>query len=258
MTVDATWNGEPTRLDFETDGGFGSRARIGLVVLAGDQTIEAEARRLNLDGVDWYQTRIEMDDEVTPETLTAMEARIPQAAALLPPAFGFDVIGYACTSAATLIGDDRVAAGIHTAHPGMATANPINSAIAAFSALGAKRLAIVTPYTAQVTAPVVARFTDAGFSVGAVGSFLESSDFTVARITEASVAAGVRQVADEADCDAIFVSCTSLRAFGIIAELEAELGKPVVSSNQALLWRLLRLAGVDDAIPGFGALLQTA
>ena len=55
---------------------------------------------------------------------------------------------------------------------------------------------------------------------------------------------------------AVFVSCTSLRTFGIVADLEAELGGPVVSSNQALAWHLHRLAGVQDALPGFGTLFE--
>ena len=95
---------ELTQLAFDTDEGFGPRARIGLVVLETDQTLEMEARSLPVDGVAWYHSRIANEMEVTPETLTAMEARLPDAAALLPDDFAFDAIGYGCTSAATLIG----------------------------------------------------------------------------------------------------------------------------------------------------------
>ena len=54
----------------------------------------------------------------------------------------------------------------------------------------------------------------------------------------------------------MFVSCTSLRALGIVEDLEADLGIPVVSSNLAFGWHLLRLAGVEDAIPGLGRLYR--
>ncbi len=248
---------EPVRLDFETDEGFGARARIGLIVLETDQTIEAEASRLRLPGVDWYHARIPNAVDVSPETLSAMEDDLPAAAALLPNGFGFDAIGYGCTSAATLIGEDGVTAAIRSAHPDVETSNPISAAIAAFEALGARRIAVVTPYTAEVTAPVVRMFQDAGIEVTAVGSFLEGSDLVVARISETSVAEGVRRMVSVADCDAVFVSCTSLRTFGIIESLEAELGVPVVSSNVALMWRLLRLAGVDDHIDDLGTLFRT-
>ena len=52
----------------------------------------------------------------------------------------------------------------------------------------------------------------------------------------------------------MFVSCTSLRLVEAVAGIEAELGKPVTSSNHALAWHCLRLAGIDDPRPELGAL----
>lgn len=243
------------KLDFTTDDGFGARARIGMIILESDQTLEVEARLVDIDGVDFYHSRIPNDTEVTPTTLTDMAARLPAAAELLPPGFGFSAIGYGCTSAATLIGSAGVTAAIQQAHPAMATTNPVAAAIAAFDTLGAKRIAIVTPYTLDVTEPVANQFRAAGLEVGAVGSFLESSDLVVARIAPSSVAHGVRTVAAAAgDCDGVFISCTSLRTLSIIPDLETEIGKPVVSSNLALLWHLLRLAGIADQLPHLGQL----
>ena len=242
------------QLPFDTDDGFGARARIGLIVLESDQTIEAEARMLDLPGVDVYHSRIPNSLEVTSETLTDMEQRLPAAAALLPREFDFDVIGYGCTSAATLIGAGRVTAAIQSEHPGVPCTDPITAAVAALGALDARRVAVVTPYTAEVTAPIARSFADAGHSVTALGSFLESNDFTVARISPQSIADGVRTVARGADCDAVFVSCTSLRLLASVEDLESEVGVPVVSSNMALFWHLLRLAGVADEIDGLGRL----
>ena len=264
------------RLAFGTDDGFGGRARIGLVVLENDQTVEAELRGLWPDGVTAFVTRIPMEDQVTPETLLAMEERIPAAAGLLPSTFGFDAIGYGCTSAATLIGEDGVDAAIRRAHPEVPNTNPMAAAVAAMGALGAVRIGVVTPYSAEVTAGIVGHLTRKGLAVAVVGSFLEESDSVVARITEESVAAAVIQLvaSDQARAepvretgavrtgggagglDAVFVSCTSLRALGIVEDLEADLGIPVVSSNLAFGWHLLRLAGVEDAIPGLGRLYR--
>jgi maleate cis-trans isomerase len=56
--------------------------------------------------------------------------------------------------------------------------------------------------------------------------------------------------------DSIVISCTNLRAAPAIAPLEAELGIPVVTSNQAGIWQSLRLLGIDAAISGYGALLE--
>ena len=264
------------RLAFGTDDGFGGRARIGLVVLENDQTVEAELRGLWPDGVTAFVTRIPMEDQVTPETLLAMEERIPAAAGLLPSTFGFDAIGYGCTSAATLIGEDGVDTAIRRAHPEVPNTNPMAAAVAAMGALGAVRIGVVTPYSAEVTAGIVGHLTRKGLAVAVVGSFLEESDSVVARITEESVAAAVIQLvaSDQARAepvremgaartgggagglDAVFVSCTSLRALGIVEDLEADLGIPVVSSNLAFGWHLLRPAGVEDAIPGLGRLYR--
>ncbi len=240
-------------LAFETDEGYGSRARLGLIVLQSDQTIEAEARILDLEGVDFYHSRIPNNTEVTPATLTEMEQHLPVAAGLLPNVLGFDAIGYGCTSAAALIGVDGVTAAIHSVHPGVACTTPISAATAAFEALGVSRIAVLAPYSADVTGSIVEHFAEVGIAVCAVGSFLEPSDLVVARIDEASVLNGVRAVVDP-DCEGVFVSCTSLRVFRSAADFEDRVGIPVVSSNMALFWHLLRLAGVNDELERHGHL----
>lgn len=244
------------QLTYAVDDGLGPRACLGMILLQTDQTLEVEMRQLQTEGVAVYHSRVEMDVAVTPETLTAMEARLPEAANLLAPEFEFDAIGYGCTSASTLIGDEKVEAAIQSAHPGVPCTNPILAAVAAFRHLGIKRIAVVTPYTAEVTRSIGRHFDHEGIEVGAVASFLEANDLVVARISEASIAAAVREI-DSDDVDAVFVSCTSLRSFGILETLEAELGKPVVSSNQAFAWHLHRLAGIEDEFEGFGQLLRS-
>lgn len=56
--------------------------------------------------------------------------------------------------------------------------------------------------------------------------------------------------------DGVLIVGTGLRCVGIIADLEGALGRPVVTANQASLWRCLSLAGVDSSISGYGSLLQ--
>ena len=252
---------ELKELAFDTDAGFGSRARIGLVVLENDQTVEAELTTLWPEGVAAFVTRIPMEDRVTAETLLAMEARIPEAAGLLPAVMGFNVIGYGCTSAATLIGEERVEAALHRAHPDVPNTNPISAVLAAMKALRAHRIAVITPYNADVTTGIVNLLEDRGLEVAATGSVLEESDATVARITQTAVADAVREMvancvgpSEAGGLDAVFVSCTSLRAYGVAADLEAELGVSVVSSNLAFGWHLLRLAGISDELSGLGRL----
>ncbi|MGI9606300.1 MAG: maleate cis-trans isomerase family protein [Acidimicrobiales bacterium] len=247
----------PIPLEWNTDEGLGSRARLGLIVLASDQTLENEIRSLPLPDVAIHHSRIPNEMHVSEETLTAMRADLPAAAALLPPVFGFDVIGYGCTSASTLIGDNGVEQAVQSVHAGVAVTNPIRAAVAAFSALGAHRIGVVTPYTEAVTLPIIERFEEDGLTVDAFGSFLIDDDLTVGRLSPAAVTAGLKTVAAHADCDAWFVSCTSIPLFSYVADLEAQLGAPVVSSNLALAWHLMRLAGIEDQPEGFGRLIAT-
>ena len=93
-----------------------------------------------------------------------------------------------------------------------------------------------------------------GFEVPVFGSFNEQDDGIVASITPASVKRGVETILSHAPVDAVFVSCTSVRLAEAAREIEAETGVPITSSNHAMAWHALRLAGVDDAMPQWGRL----
>ena len=245
------------RLPFNTDAGAGERARLGLLVLESDQTMEWEFRDLtHLPGVSVYHARLENAVTVTPDTLAAMEQQLPVAARLLPDYLGLKAIGYGCTSGSTIIGEDRVAEIIAAVHPGVPSTNPLTAAKAAFAALGVSRLGLLTPYTPDVTEAMQARFDDAGISVKLLGSFYEDSDLVVGRVDAASILQGAVSVGSSDDVDGVFISCTSLRAASVIPKAEKVLNKPVTASNHALAWHLLRLAGITDAKAQAGCLFQ--
>ncbi len=244
-------------LPHEADNGLGTRAKIGLMVLQTDQTIEHEfASILRRDDVALYHARIPNAMDVTPETLKQMEADIPVAAALLPAQFDFDVIGYCCTSGATMIGESRVDEMLRDVHPNALTCNPLTASKAALTTLGLKRIALITPYAPAVTSEMRTNFNESSIAVNAVASFNQSDDFKVARISSQSIQNAVEQIGARDDCDGVFVSCTSLRTLPILAAAEARLGKPVISSNQALAWHLMRLAGIDDCPENCGQLFH--
>jgi len=244
-------------LPYETDDGLGQRARIGLIVLQSDQTIEHEFSHLvRGDGVAVYHARIPNNVQVTPDTLRQMEEALPRTAALLPTELEFDAIGYACTSGATMIGEARVDEILRSKHENAKTSNPISACKAALSALSVKRIALVTPYEPKVTLEMQKNLKQAGFTTNLVASFNESDDSTVARITPSSILNAVLRIGSHQDCDAVFVSCTSLRALDIIATAEEQLGKPVLASNQVLAWHLMRLANLQVNTPGVGKLFN--
>lgn len=254
-------------LAFKTDSGIGHRAKLGLIVLETDQTIEQEFRDLlGLDGVALFHSRIPSDAEVTPETLARMEANLPSAAGLLPAAVGLDVVGYGCTSGTTIIGEEKVAQAVrsglkasgNTDPARTAVTNPLTSVKAALRALDADRIGFVTPYLPEVTDAMRRHLEQQGFEIPEIASFNQSEEDIVARITPASIRDAIVSVGRNDDCDAVFVSCTNLRVLGVIEEAEVALGKAVISSNLALAWHMLRLAGVTDNLPDRGKLFTRA
>jgi maleate isomerase len=123
--------------------------------------------------------------------------------------------------------------------------------------LGAKRIALLTPYIEEVNQRFRAYIEARGLEVPVMGSFNQENDHDVARISTASIRDAMIELGREPAVDGIFVSCTSLRVADIAEDVEQAIGKPVTSSNLALAWHCLRLAGVNDAIPGFGRLFRS-
>lgn len=244
-------------LPFTTDEGTGSIAKVGVLVLASDYTIDHEFRKIfTLPGVEFYQARIENSPRVTPETLAAMEEKIPDSLRLILPGEPLDVVAYGCTSASMVLGEETVFRRVREVQPNAKITTPITAAFAAFDAMGARRIAILTPYRSDVNTTVRAYIVNAGYEVPVFGSFNEQNDPIVARIDFASISSAVERITRDHQVDMVFVSCTSVRLMDSVAALEEQTGLPVTSSNHALAWHCLRLAGVQEPIAGWGRLYQ--
>lgn len=242
-------------LPCDLDEGIARRAAIGLLVLATDQTMEYEFRRLlPTDGIGLYCTRVHNDADITPETLRAIRRHIAPGTELILPGLPLDVVAFGCTSATMTLGEDVIFEEIHKVRPGIACTTPITAALAAFDAFGAKRIGVVTPYAQEVNTVVRRYLEGRGVDVAAFGTFDKLDDRDAARISPDSIVAGITELASRAALDAVFVSCTSLRLSDKIEEIERATGIPVTSSDHALAWHCLRLAGVNDAVPGAGRL----
>lgn len=238
---------------YRLTGPIGTKGALGLIVLQVDETIERDFRRLFPDPeVAIHVSRIPSGAELTPGTIATMRSELPRAAALLPPATEFDAIGYACTSGATLIGPDAVAALVAGGATTRAVTDPFTAAVAALSALGVGSIGIVSPYVASVADPIRSAFRAAGFDVPATLSFGEEIEARVARIDPASIRDAALEVGAAGGVEAVFLSCTNLRTLDIIDDLEVRLRLPVISSNQALAWRMARISGspVTSRPPG--------
>jgi len=244
-------------LPSELDQGLASRAAIGLVVLATDQTMEHEFRALvRLPGVAFYESRVFSDNAITPATLRAIGPRIAPSVDLILPSIPLDVVAFGCTSATMTLGEEAVFAEIRKARADVACTTPVTAALAAFRTLGAKGIGLLTPYAPEINDNLVRYFNGRGVTIAAVATFDRRDDRDAARISIPSIDAAAARLAATRGVDAIFVSCTSLRVAEAVVGLEARTGAPVTSSNHAMAWHCLRLAGVDDSQPAAGRLFE--
>lgn len=237
------------------DAGRHHRAKIGFVLLATEQTIEDDVAKLLPAGVGAHFTRAPIPDSITNQTLQDQADKLADCASLLLPDGSLDVVCYACTSGSLVIGEERVFGELKKGAPGAVPTSLITGVIRALTAVGAKRIAIGTPYLDEVNAREKDYLEQAGFEVLEIQGLNLEKDSDMVRVSPEFIAEFARCI-DRSDADALFISCGALRTLDVISEIEAQAGKPAICSNQAMIWDTLRLAGVDDRIDGYGQLLS--
>ncbi len=234
---------------YELDNNRHYKARLGLIVLQSDETIEQEIRTILDQSISINHSRIHCNNIVSNKNLGLMEKELPAASALLPD-IKYDSIGYACTSGATVIGSDKIQSLINKKHKSAFVTDPIRAVKKAMRTLGCRKINFVSPYQESVTKSLRDHLHANNFIIQNQISFNESNDKNVARISAKDSLEAIIEVGKK-DCEAVFISCTNLKTFKIINDAEKILDKPVISSNQAISWQMLREAGIDStAGPG--------
>lgn len=237
------------------DKGRHHRAKIGYVLLATEQTIEDDVMALRPEGVGIHFARAPIPDSITNSSLAAQADHLADCAATLLPDGSLDVVTYACTSGSLVIGEERVFAELKKGAPNAKASSLITGVIRALRCLGARRLVVATPYLDEINEREKTYLEQAGFDVLAIEGLNIERDSDMVRVTPDYIAEFAQSL-DRPDADAIFISCGALRSLEIVQSLEEKTGKPVVVSNQAMIWDTLRLAGIQDPIPGYGRLLE--
>lgn len=229
--------------------------RVGLIALATDHTSEVDFRRMVAsERIGVYVARIPYANPTTPENLRKMQPSLSAGAALILPDEALDAVCYSCTSASVVIGDAEIEAAIQAAKPGVPVVTPPMAGVRGLNAFGVERISILTPYTVETSRPMAAYFAGHGFDIKSFTCLGFEDDREMARITPASLVELARK-AMHPQADALFVSCTALRAALAVPGMEEAIGRPVVTSNQASAWNCLRLCGDDTPRPEFGRLL---
>ncbi len=231
------------------------RARIGFIIPSSNRMIEPQMQRFLPPGVMPHFTRIGMTNRHK-APLEQLLPRITYAAELLADS-KCDAIVLQCTGTSMSGGvdmDRKVVAEIEkvTKRPSLSTASALN---AAFAALNVRRLVFISE-TKQDGHDEKARYLrESGYDL--VADRAASLAGTDAYCTTPpkfwyDMALSLRNDA----ADAYFISCSNIHSIDVIEDLERELGKPVITSNQAAIWRSLRAIGIHEEVRGLGALLR--
>ena len=224
-----------------------------MLVPSGNVIIEPQVNAMLPQGVALYVTRLPLRGSSEAELL-AMAANVEQAARLLGDA-GVGLIAFNCTAVSTYSKameaeiQQRIASAARL--PVLMTSGAI---VAALKVFRARKLVLLTPYIAEVNRREAAFLTAAGFEVLSETGLGLDTNTEMAKLPPEVWIDLARQNKDSR-ADAYVVSCTAVRSAEVIDKLERELGRPVVTSNQAIAWHCLRSARIQDKVSGFGTLL---
>jgi maleate isomerase len=233
------------------------RVRLGVIVPSVNIVVEEWYPRVVPDRVSVHFARMLIADGSSPEKIIAMDREdgmraIGQIAGCRPHA-----VAYGCTASSIIQGhafDERLRREIrHIA--GVPATTATDSIFAACGALGLKRVTAISPYIEAVEAAEHRFFAEGGIEIVAAAHLGITDGFRLAE-PEPDAILDLALGAWDPQSDGLIAACLNFRSHAIIDTLEARIGKPVVTSTQAVLWRLLRIAGIDTQIRGFGRLLR--
>ncbi len=237
------------------DGGRNARGKIGFVLIPNEQTIEDDMTRHMPPGVGVYFSRATMPREISTESLAQLRGSLAETAARILPDDGLDVICFGCTSGTVAVGEAASCIELAKGAPGAKTSTLAGAVRKALTAMGARNISLGSPYVAELNDNVAAYLSQAGFNMIAAHGMGLNYDTEMIRVAPEYLIDYARAI-DTPEADTILLSCGALRSIDVVDEIEQKLGKTVICSNQAMLWDCLRLAGIDDRLPGLGRLLR--
>ena len=229
--------------------------RIGLLVPSTNTVVETDFQRVAQGTASIHSQRLfAPGGELSEEKFEQLNADIERGAEYLATAH-VDVIAYACTSGSFYKGPgyDAELVKLIERHGSTRALVASQSVVAALSEVGAKRISVATPYPEWANRKLQAYFEAMGFEVLNVESDRKVDKNNLRWPNEQEpidISAFATRVC-RPEADALFCSCTAWRALEAAPDIERQLGKPVVTSNQALIWDCFRkLDGRYDLPPG--------
>ncbi|MGF6368002.1 maleate isomerase [Paraburkholderia sp. RAU6.4a] len=232
---------------------YGARARIGVLLPSGNMAAEPELTAMMPEGVACHITRLPLKGS-SREDLLGMTTHVESAASLLKD-MQPRLLVFHCTAVSTwdTSMDDSLCERIQTA-TGIRAITTAKAIVEALRHVGGKRIVLLTPYIEEINTREVAYLCQHGIDVAEYhGLGLHAPDEMMAIEPESWLEFALKHRDDSAD--AYLISCAAIRTLGVIDAMEKVLGRPVITSNQAMVWHALRVSAIDDSVHGAGSLL---
>ncbi|WP_118136893.1 aspartate/glutamate racemase family protein [Oceanicella sp. SM1341] len=230
--------------------GYGWRAKIAQLYPSGGQC-DFEPQLMAPEGVQFLTTRLTFRKSGL-EDDHALVRDLEQHARLGADP-GVDLIVLNCTAASAVVGPDVINARILAA-TGVRSTTTFEAVLAALRAAGLKRIALMTAYVEEVNAAEIAILGREGFEVVACGGIACTNPLDQGAIDPGRWHEEAMKLAD-VEADGLLISCAGIRISPVLERIEAAWGRPVIASNQALVWHCLKMLDIDERYEGCGSLL---
>ena len=221
--------------------------RIGLIVPSTNTVMEPDLYRHLPNSVTVHTSRMLLEGSVTVETEELMlDVYLPECArqiGTLQP----DVVVFGCTSAGALRGpayEQELAEEISRA-TGAPTVTIMGAVVEELRRLEFNSVAVLTPYSEEINDTIKDSLEASGFTVPYINGMDVRGAFNIAAVTPAEIISYTREQLKGVESDCLFVSCANLRSVEVLGELEAVAGRPVLTSNQAVLECVKRAIAVS-------------
>ncbi len=234
-----------------------AKAKIGLVVVSASTVSELRYPKVAPD-VGFFSSRMMLGGDGGLEALLEMERNSSRAVQELASA-GVDSIAYCCTVSGAQRGleKDRKFCEEMQREYGTPTTSTMLAAAEALQHLGIRRVVLTSPYPHSYHEAESKYLAEAGIeTVAASGmGFVTAAEFAAVPPDEIYRFSLQAWEQSGREADGLFISCMNFDAMAAAQALEDAIGKPVVTSHSATLWRALALAGVGEPVYGYGRLL---
>jgi maleate isomerase len=244
----------------------GRRARIGVIIPSTNTSVEADYNDLRPEGVTLHTARIFINtsidsDDKAQETLRQIregsEKAVHDVCTCRPDRL---IMGMSSETFVGGLEGSRALTKKIEEMSGLGVSTGSEATSQALETIGAKRIAVLTPYQPSIDAEVERYFDDLGYEMVAMKSLRCPTATSIADVTGDEILEAIGELEEQAegDFDAFVQAGTNLSSWRVADEVEKRTGKPLIGINAATLWHALDALGLDRSLPEAGSVFSGA